>query len=129
MNPPENFDLFDFIKTFIWLPAMALVAWAWNRNQKEHDDLWAAQEKARGDASAGHSTLNDRLMEYVDSVMSEVKDDQRRKSDKLAEHIEKLFNNAEADRKEFSKVMADHREDSYKRHIELLHAINAKADK
>lgn len=128
MTPPD-FDLLDFVKNFIWAPAIALVGWAWTRNQKEHDDLWAAHDKTRDDTSTGHSVLNDRIMEYVDSTLTEVKEENRRRSDKLAGHIERLFQNAEEDRREFSKVMAEHREDSYKRHIELLHAINAKADK
>ena len=128
MNPPD-FDLFDFIKTFIWAPALALAGWAWTRNQKEHDMMREKHDELMSHTSQGHSNLNDKFMEYVDSQILEVKNDQRRKSDKLAEHIEKLFSNAEADRKEFAKVMADHREDSYKRHIELLHAINSKADK
>lgn len=126
---PNDFNLLDFIKDFLWAPAIALVGWAWTRNQKEHDDLWKAHDKTRDDTSTGHSTLNDRIMEYVDSTLTEVKEENRRRSDKLAGHIERLFQNAEADRKEMSKVMAEHREDSYKRHIELLHAINSKADK
>jgi polyhydroxyalkanoate synthesis regulator phasin len=120
MTSPDN-DLLSILGEIIkWLsaPLFGLVSWAWLRNQKEHDDLWRAHEKNRDDAN-----------KYVDSAITEVKDDQRRRSDKLAGHIERLFQNAEADRKEFSKVMADHREDSYKRHIELLHAINNKADK
>ena len=125
---PE-FNLIDFIKDFLWAPILGLVAWAWNRNEKAHDDLRESHEKLSDSTHTGHSTLNDKIMEYVDSQISEVKGEQRRRSDKLAEHIEKLFSNAELDRKEFSKVMADHREDSYKRHIELLHAINSKADR
>ena len=120
MNAPDN-DLLSILGDIIkWLsaPLFGLVSWAWLRNQKEHDDLWKAHEKMRDDSAT-----------YVDSAIGEVRDDQRRRSDKLAGHIERLFQNAEADRKEMSKVMADHREDSYKRHIELLHAINAKADK
>ena len=128
MNPPE-FNLIDFVKDFLWAPILALVGWAWTRNQKEHDDLRNNHEKLSDSTHTGHSTLNDKIMEYVDSAIMEVKDDQRRRSDKLAQHVEKLFENAEKDRKEFSKVMADHREDSYKRHIELLHAIHGKADK
>lgn len=128
MNPPE-FNLLDFVKDFLWAPLLALIAWAWNRNEKAHDDLRTNHEKLSDSTHTGHSTLNDKIMEYVDSQINEVKGEQRRRSDKLADHIEKLFANAELDRKEFSKVMADHREDSYKRHIELLHAINSKADK
>ena len=87
------------------------------------------QESLYQNTANGYSTLNDKMMEHLDGSITEIRDDQRRRSDKLAGHIEKLFENAEHDRKEFSTVMAAHREDSYKRHIELLHAINAKADK
>lgn len=126
---PQEFNLLDFIKDFLWAPALGLIAWAWNRNQKEHDDLRDSHEKLSDSTHTGHSTLNDKIMEYVDTVVGDMKDEQRRKSDKLALHIEKLFENAEKDRKEFSKVMTDHREDSYKRHIELLQAIHSKADR
>lgn len=128
MTPPE-FDLFDFIKTFIWLPALALAAWAWKRNEKEHDMIRDSHERLSDSTHTGHSTLNDKIMEYVDSAIMEVKDDQRRRSDRMNDNIAKLFENAEKDRKEFSNVMAAHREDSYKRHIELLTAIHGKADK
>jgi len=128
MTQPD-FDLISFIKDFVWMPAVGLVGWAWNRNQKEHDDLWKAHESTRKDTSTGHSVLNDKIMEYVDSTMVEVKDEQRRRTDKINDHITKLFENAEKDRKEFHQTLSEHREDSYKRHIELLHAINSKADK
>ena len=129
MTPPNDFDLLGFIKDFLWAPALALIGWAWTRNQKEHDDLRESHEKLSDSTHSGHSILNDKIMEYVDTVVGDMKDEQRRKSDKLALHIEKLFENAEKDRKEFSKVMTDHREDSYKRHIELLQAIHSKADR
>lgn len=122
-------SVFQFVRDWLWAPAMGLIAWAWTRNEKDHDMLRESHEKLSNSTHNGHSTLNDRIMEYVDSTIAEVKDEQRRRSDKLASHIEKLFQNAEVDRKEFSKIMADHREDSYKRHIELMHAINSKADK
>jgi hypothetical protein len=128
MNTPD-FSLIDFIKDFLWVPLLALVGFAWRHNEKEHDMLRTSHEKLIDSTHTGHSTLNDRIMEYVDSQINEVKDDQRRRSDKLAGHIERLFQNAEEDRKEMSRVMSDHREDSYKRHIELLHAIHGKADR
>ena len=85
--------------------------------------------RLRESSSSGHSVLNDKLMEYVDSTLTDVRDENRRRSDKLASHIERLFENAERDRKDYHQTLAEHREDSYKRHIELLHAINSKADK
>jgi len=128
MTQPD-FDLLTFIKDFVWAPLLALVGWAWHRNERAHEMLWEKHDAVRKDASTGHSVLNDRITEYVDTAVDEVKSEQRRRTDKLAEHIERLFQNAETDRKDFAKVMADHREDSYKRHIELLNTINAKVGK
>lgn len=125
---PDN-DVFSFIKDWLWAPLLGLVAWAWNRNEKEHDLLKQKHDTLYQNTANGYSALNDKMMEHIDASISDIRDDQRRRSDKLAGHIEKLFENAEHDRKEFSTIMAAHREDSYKRHIELLHAINAKADK
>lgn len=122
-------ETWDMVKTLVIAPAIGLAAWAWNRNQKEHDELWAAHESTRKDSSTGHSVLNDKLMEYVDSTMTDVRDEQRRRTDKINDHITKLFENAERDRKDFHQTLAEYREDSYKRHIELLNAINSKADK
>ena len=126
---PNEFSILDFIKDFLWAPALGLIAWAWNRNQKEHDDLRESHDKLSDSTHTGHSTLNDKIMEYVDTVVGDMKDEQRRRSDRMNDNIVKLFENAEKDRKEFSNVMAAHREDSYKRHIELLQAIHSKADR
>ena len=128
MNQPD-FDLITFVKDYIWAPALMLIGWAWSRNEKEHDMIRERQEKLQHNTSTGHSVLNDRLMEHVDSTVMELRDEQRRRSDKMTDHITKLFENAERDRSEFNKTMADHREDSFRRHIELMNAINGKADK
>jgi hypothetical protein len=40
-----------------------------------------------------------------------------------------LFEAAEQSRKEFAHQLSEHRDDSFKRHIELMNAINSKADK
>ena len=131
MNPPDN-DLFQILKDLLgWLsaPVFGLIAWGWSRNQKEHDDLWAAHEKLQAGTSSGNSVLNDRIMEYVDTVTSDMRDQQRRTSDKATEHITKLFQNAEQDRKEFHKQISDLREDSFKRHIELMNAIHGASSK
>lgn len=132
-------EVFDILKGLLsWASGIAilLIGFAWKQNEEAHKRLHDKTEeamrtaaKARQDASDSHSVLMDRFMEHVDTSVNEVKDEQRRRSDKLASHIERLFQNAEVDRKEFSKIITDHREESYKRHIELLHAINGKADK
>ena len=128
MIPPDN-DVLAFIKDFLWAPLLGLVAWAWHRNEKEHDMLREVQTKLRDNASAGYSTLNDRLVEHVDTAVMDMRDESRRKSDQLTGHIAKLFENAEHDRAAFNKTLADHRDDSFKRHIELMNAIHGKADK
>ena len=128
MNPPDN-DILTFIKDWLWAPLLALIGWAWTRNQKEHDDLWEAHEKLQAGTSSGNSVLNDRIMDYVDTVTSDMKDQQRRTSDKATEHITKLFQNAEQDRKEFHKQISDLREDGFKRHIELMNAIHGESSK
>jgi len=131
MNPPDH-DLLSLLGELIkWLsaPLFAIVAWAWNTNSKEHDALWAAHEKLQSGTSSGHSVLNDRMMEYVDTVTGDLRDQSRRQSDRANEHIVKLFANAELDRKEFHHQMDAMRSDSFARHIELMNAIHGKADK
>jgi len=127
MAPDDS--ILSFIKDFVWAPLLGLVAWAWSRNQKEHDDLWAAHEKLQSGTSSGHSVLNDRIMEYVDTATNDLRDQSRRQSDKANEHITKLFANAELDRKEFHNQMDAMRSDNFTRHIELMNAIHSKADK
>ena len=34
--------LIDFLREWVWVPALGLVKWGWNRNQKEHDDMRAS---------------------------------------------------------------------------------------
>lgn len=128
MNPPDN-DIFTFIKDWLWMPLIALIGWAWHHNETAHDTLRKAQEKLQQNTANGYSVLNDRMMTHVDDKFEDVKSDAGKRIDTVNSHITKLFENAERDRAEFSKTMADHREDSFKRHIELMTAINAKADK
>jgi hypothetical protein len=127
MAPDDS--ILSFVKDFIWAPLLGLVAWAWSRNQKEHDDLWAAHETLRSGTTSGHSVLNDRIMEYVDTVTGDLRHQSRRQSDKANDHIVKLFANAELDRKEFHHQMDAMRSDNFARHIELMNAIHVKADK
>lgn len=90
-------------------------------------------ENIKQNTSDGYSVLNDRVMEYVDSKVSDVRDEQRRKTDKMNDHIVKLFENAERDRASFREELARHSQQSSERHIELLSAIHTglagKADK
>lgn len=132
MTPPDN-DLVAFIKDFIWAPLLGLVAWAWSRNEKEHDMLKASHETLRANQSSGYSTLNDRVMEHVDDRVDEVKTDHGKRLDKINEHIAKLFENAEKDRAAFREALNTHSQQSTQRHIELMQAIHTglagKADK
>ena len=124
-----NEDLLTVFKDWVWLPLLAILGWAWNRNQTEHDQLWAAHEKLKAEASLGHSNLNDRLIEHVDERFEEVRRDAHERIEKTDGYIAKLFESAERDRKEFRDLISSHREDSFNRHLELMGAINKKADK
>lgn len=132
MTPPDS-DLIAFIKDFIWAPLLALIAWAWNRNEKEHDMIRSSHEALRTNQSTGYSTLNDRVMGHVDERVDEVKTEHGKRLDKINDHIAKLFENAEKDRAAFRDALTLHSRDSQDRHIELLKAIHTglagKADK
>ena len=123
MNPPDA-DIFHFIKDWLWAPLLGLVAWAWTRNEKEHDMLRESQSKLRDSTSSGYSTLNDRVVAHVDERVDEVKQDHGRRIDKINGHIEKLFENAEKDRASFREALNIHSNQSTERHIELMQAIH-----
>lgn len=153
MNPPEN-EVVAFAKEWVW-PAVVGVGtvaataakWLWNRNEKEHEELrlqakqkhqellYALEtqrkdyERLKESASQGHSQLNDRLMEHVDTRVNDAirfaREEDGRLMDELAtqrSHIAKLFDKLE-----------DHARRSEDRHLELLQAIHVglagKADK
>jgi hypothetical protein len=132
VTPPDN-DIFDFILKWLWAPVMGLIAWAWNRNEKEHDMLRSTQETLRTNQSSGYSTLNDKVMVRVDEKVDEVRTEHGKRIDKLNTHIEKLFENAEKDRAAFRDALNIHSQQSTQRHIELMQAIHTgldgKADK
>lgn len=132
MTPPDN-DIFDFILKWLWAPVMGLIAWAWNRNEKEHDVLRSTQETLRANQSSGYSTLNDRMMDHVEERVDEVRTEHGKRIDKINTHIEKLFENAEKDRAAFRDALTTHSQQSTQRHIELMQAIHTglagKADK
>jgi hypothetical protein len=132
VTPPDN-DIFDYILKWLWAPVMGLIAWAWNRNEKEHDMLRSTQETLRTNQSSGYSTLNDKVMVRVDEKVDEVRTEHGKRIDKLNTHIEKLFENAEKDRAAFRDALNIHSQQSTQRHIELMQAIHTgldgKADK
>lgn len=135
MNPPDN-DVLAFIKDWLWAPLLGLIAWAWNRNEKEHEMLRNSHEQLREHTSSGYSTLNDRVMEHVDTRVGELRqfvqvEDARLLSEQSVQrgHIGKLFDKLE-----------EHGRRSEDRHNEVLGALremtqsfhtslNQKADK
>lgn len=69
-----------FIKDYLWAPLLGLIAWAWNRNEKEHESLKAKVDaitekttNLRQHTSDGYSLLNDRIMNYIDAQVKETK--------------------------------------------------------
>lgn len=93
----------SFIKDFIWGPLIGLAAWAWTRNEKEHEKLWNKAEKLETGMLTASSGLNDRLMEHIDVQINEVKTLVKEEDNKLAVeqatqrgHIGKLFDKIEA---------------------------------
>lgn len=122
MNAPDN-DLLGFIKDFIWAPLLALIAWAWNRNEKEHEMLRAAQNQLKDNTSSGYSTLNDRVMEHIDKQVTEVRQFVIQEDTKLMTevslqrgYIGKIFDKMEA-----------HAQRSEDRHLETMNALHTLA--
>lgn len=115
--------LIDFIKDFLWAPLLGLVAWAWNRNEREHEALREKADKLETGMLTASSGLNDRIMEHIDVQISDVKALVREEDRKLSEeqmtqrgHIGKIFDKMEA-----------HAQRSEDRHVETLNAIHALA--
>lgn len=129
---PDN-SMLEFLRDWVFIPVGAALAWAWNRNEEEHKMLRERTESIKQGTSDGYSTLNNRVMEYVDSKVGVVQDEQRRKTDRMNDDIAKLFEHAERDRASFREELARHSQQSAERHIELLSAIHTglagKADK
>lgn len=100
MAPDDN--LISFIKDFVWAPVLGLIAWAWNRNEKEHDKLRDKAERLEEGMLTASSGLNDRIMEHIDVQISQVKQMVRDEDTKLAQestiartNIAKLFDKLE----------------------------------
>ena len=98
-----------------------------------HSELKKQQESLQTNTSNGYSVLNDRVMEYIDGRVDEVKREGDKRFERTNEHITKLFENAEKDRATFREANAAQAELNSRRHIELLQAIHTglagKADK
>lgn len=96
-------DILSFVKDFLWAPLIALIAWAWNHNERTHQQLWKKTDKLEDSLLTSGSVLNDRIMEHIDTQISEVKSLVKEEDKKLAEeqatqrgHIGKLFDKIEA---------------------------------
>ena len=123
MIPPDT-DVLSLLGDIVkWLsaPMFGLIAWAWSRNQKEHDDMAQAQRNLQADVSRGHSTLNDRMMQHIDDQVREVRmfvvaEDAKLMAELGVQrgHIGKIFDKMET----ASKRSED-------QHIETLNAIHA----
>jgi hypothetical protein len=116
VNPPEN-DVLNFIKDFLWAPLLALIGWAWHRNEQEHKALRDAHDKLKDQASQSHSVLNDKFMEPIN--FAKEKDMLVREEMAIQRgHIAKLYDKIE-----------EHARRSEDRHHELLSAIHSRSVK
>lgn len=116
-----------FVKDWLWAPLLGLVAWAWNRNEKEHEALRIKSEKLEEGMLTASSGLNDRIMEHIDVQISEVKTLVRDEDRKLSEeqliargHIAKLFEKIEETRKDTTAALASNAARAEDRHHEVL---------
>lgn len=119
--------ILNFIKDFLWAPALGVIAYAWNRNEKEHESIRLAAKEAsdkaiaiRQHTSDGYSTLNDRIMEHIDSQVKDVRmfvvaEDTKMMAELGVQrgHIAKIFDKMEL-----------HAQRSEDRHVETLNAIH-----
>jgi hypothetical protein len=124
VNPPEN-DVLNFIKDFLWAPLLALIGWAWHRNEQEHKALRDAHDKLKDQASQSHSVLNDKFMEHIDARVADSINFAKEKDMLVREemaiqrgHIAKLYDKIE-----------EHARRSEDRHHELLSAIHSRSVK
>lgn len=122
MTPDDQ--IISFIKDFLWAPVLGLVAWAWNRNEKEHESLRDKAEKLEAGMLTASSGLNDRIMEHIDVQIGEVKQMVREEDRKLAEettiarqNIAKLFDKLE-----------QHGQRSEDRHNEMMGVLRTMTD-
>ncbi len=109
----------NFIKDWLWGPVLALIGWAWHRNEKEHEMLWTTTKELQKYASESQSSLHDRFATNMETRMQEMRDFVREEDRKLSEevlisrgHIAKLFDKLE-----------EHGQRSEDRHLETLREI------
>lgn len=132
MTPPES-DVLNFIKDFVWAPLLALIGWAWHRNEQEHKALREAHFSLKDSTSESHSSLNDKFMEHVDLRMEATMKLMREEDNRNRDHIAKLFDKVEETRRDTANALAQHSQRAEDRHRELMTALHTglaqKADK
>ena len=105
-----TWHLFDYA----WTAVGALVAVVWGMLHTKISDHKTALEKQIDD----NKTNIEKQIEASNTALSKRIDECNSESDTQRTHIAKLFDKLE-----------QHSQDSFKRHIELMGAINGKADK
>ena len=120
MSPPDD-SLITWLLDHAWLVIVGLVGIVWKQNEK----IQAANEAAL----EAHKRASEHALQEHKAMNSKMHDETHEELSAHRKHITKLFENAELDRKHWGQQISDHRQDSFTRHIELMNAINAKADK
>lgn len=114
-------EVIGFVKDWLWAPCLALVGWAWTRNEKEHDMLRSSVDSLKTNTSSGYSTLNDRIMEHMDE---QVRDTRKFVQDEDAKLMAELNLQRGHIGKLFDKI-DDHGKRSEDRHNEVLNELRA----
>lgn len=112
-------SVMHFVKDWLWAPLLGLVAWAWQRNEREHEMLWKTTQDLQSYATNVQSSLHDRFASNMDDRMREMRTFVKEEDNKLSEeilisrtHIAKLFDKLE-----------EHGKRSEDRHFETLKEI------
>ncbi len=111
--------VFSFIRDWLWGPLLGLVAWAWHRNERDHEMMRENAQRLQEYATNSQSSLHDRFATNIENRMTEMRDFVREEDHKLSEeilisrnHIAKLFDKLE-----------QHGQRSEDRHLETLKEI------
>lgn len=112
-------SVMHFVKDWLWAPLLGLVAWAWQRNEREHEMLWKTTQDLQSYATNVQSSMHDRFTSNMDDRMREMRTFVKEEDNKLSEeilisrtHIAKLFDKLE-----------EHGKHSEDRHFETLKEI------
>lgn len=120
MSPPDD-SILSWLLDHAWLVIVGLVGVVWKQNEKIQASNEAALES--------HKRTSELALQEHKALNTKLHDDTHDELEAHRKHIARLFENAEADRKQWSIQLSEHRTDSFNRHIELMTAINAKADR